>query len=443
MISRSTGNFYAADRTDGQYVMAAFRSTAVSANNNVLYILTSPDGINWTDINGGVPVYTLPGGGGVRDPRLIKIGGYWYCAFTDGVFGAVSYFTIIRSADLYNWIPWTTIDCSSQTGNSLPATWGPVWFVDDDGSVHLTFALSSAGVGGPFLGYILSARDATLKNWSPFLQILQPSLTANSIGHTIAKKDGTYYLFTSAHVPEYVEIATASERMGPYTPAKQNDFAGWGNNLEGNGLVQRPDGTWIIYLDHYSLGGIYYSTSSDLLNWSAKALINTPQVMSNPGVVYVPGRAQGHSEKYLASFSSYPRRATCFHKQSNILVSSGGAITLDRTLANATNGYVAFISPANLGDTFTNGFYLAAGIYTMTFEGAVSTNFGSIDWYIDDVKVIAGQSWTAGAYARSTKVVANIVVKTSGWHVLRGVALGSSPNAYISLTQIDFAPQYD
>ncbi len=116
---------------------------------------------------------------------------------------------------------------------------------------------------------------------------------------------------------------------------------------------------------------------------------------------------------------------------------------VDRTLAGAFNGQVSYQSPPAINDSFTNGFFLQAGIYSITFEGAVATNAGSIDWYLDDVKVISAQSWNGGSYAAAQKLVTGIVVKTSGYHVLRGVQITASPNDYFFLSQIDFAPQYD
>ena len=87
-----------------------------------------------------------------------------------------------------------------------------------------------------------------------------------------------YYLFYKNEETKYVELAVCNELMGEYNVIGSDDWAGWGKTLEGPCLVQRRNGSYVIYLDNYEEHQIYYSESDDLKIWSEKQPISVRNI---------------------------------------------------------------------------------------------------------------------------------------------------------------------
>jgi hypothetical protein len=139
----------------------------------------------------------------------------------------------------------------------------------------------------------------------------------------------------------------------------------------------------------------------------------------------------------------YPLRATMWHDES--LVTVGNAISRSVTTTQPYNLRVFQNSGAN-GDTFTNGFLLKAGTYTLAVLGETSTDRGLIDWYIDNAKVVSLQDWYAGSTAQNIEKIASVTVTGEGYHVLKGVINGknaSSSGYNMVLTKMYLKPAAD
>lgn len=147
---------------------------------------------------------------------------------------------------------------------------------------------------------------------------------------------------------------------------------------------------------------------------------------------------------FVADLLNWPRRATCWHSMS--LVTVGNALTKAPDGNQRYNDY-AFQSAAVNGDTFTNGFMLRPGTYTMSVLGITGPARGIIDWYIDDRLVVTGQDWyTVGATFNTEKTATVQVTGPSPWHVLKGVLNGknaSSTGYEMPLTVINFYASAD
>ena len=133
----------------------------------------------------------------------------------------------------------------------------------------------------------------------------------------------------------------------------------------------------------------------------------------------------------------YPRRATMWHDESTVLSGNDLRHYLDPNaqLYNTRTNQ----DPAANGDSFSNGFLLAAGNYTLSLLGSTGAVFGKVDWYVDDALQISGQDWYSAATARNVVKRAPIGVAADGWHTLKGVVNGkhaSSTGFYITLTKL-------
>jgi hypothetical protein len=97
-------------------------------------------------------------------------------------------------------------------------------------------------------------------------------------------------------------------------------------------------------------------------------------------------------------------------------------------------------SPAN-GDSFEQGFFLAAGSYTLAVYGMEGANWGKIDWYIDNVLAVSGQDWYAASFVLDVVKTHAVSVATDGPHTLKAVVNGkngASGSYYYALTKAWF-----
>jgi hypothetical protein len=141
--------------------------------------------------------------------------------------------------------------------------------------------------------------------------------------------------------------------------------------------------------------------------------------------------------------SVMPKRATLWHETS--LVTAGNAITspIDCLQRYCTYSYQ---SAAADGDTFTQGFVLAAGTYTFRVLGSTYTLDAKIDWYIDNVAFATGQDWYTSTLDYNVVKTVSSVVITAGYHTLKGVVNGRNASAAdyrIVITRMDFIPAAD
>lgn len=139
---------------------------------------------------------------------------------------------------------------------------------------------------------------------------------------------------------------------------------------------------------------------------------------------------------------AYPKRATMWHKDS--LSTSGYAVSELAAAAQFT-GFLYHQSPAVNGDKWTNGFFLAAGSYTLHFLSARSSGSGRLDIKID------GSAWGTVDFYNATTVYnqdlyGNLTAATDGWHTLEGTVNGknaSSSGYVINVTCITVVPTAD
>lgn len=255
--------------------------------NKTLTLQTSADASTWYTM--GV---NYPDSGPVRDPSIIKLGSTWYIAHTNvsGITVPNTSFKIISSSDLYSW----SVVASPDWSSSIPGVnrvWAPEWFKNpSDGSEHIFFAASTNGHAGPFSIYETHpVTPGIYTSWTAAYKV--SGFTTNSlIDPFLLKVGSTYYLwFKNETAGYYIEYATASNELGPYSHITHGDWAGWGHDMEGPSLVQ-VGSNWRLFLDDYLPAGqhIKWSESADgFKTWTAKQAISAEYIMSH-GTAYKP-----------------------------------------------------------------------------------------------------------------------------------------------------------
>jgi hypothetical protein len=264
--------------------------------NQSLFVMGSSDGVTWSQIP--APAYT-PCGIMVRDPSIAydPATQKYFLVHTNN--DPSTSFDFASSLDGKTWTCIRQISLSAVLTGTNTGTWAPEWVHNPDGSMwrdtngtpHVLVAVSSNESGDVgFAFYEVHPTSADFSQWSTPIAIATGSLPNNTIDNYVVVVGETFYLFYKNETTKYIELATASELLGPYTVIQSGDWAGWGSFMEGASVISISPNTWRIYLDNQG-AGIYYSESTSGLNttaWSAKALINGPFTMQHGTVVFNP-----------------------------------------------------------------------------------------------------------------------------------------------------------
>jgi len=239
------------------YIYTTFKGDA--AADQKLWIYTSSNGINFSHFYNGFGGPT----GVLRDPSIMKHSdGKYYIAFTVQSWTTNStYFAIASSTNLTNWTNVTTVP--SGIANTK-FTWAPEWFVE--GSTVRIITSIGTTAGGDFRPYIYTAQNSALTSWSGPQSM---GIGANTIDTFVVKSGSTYHAFVKDENTKFIKRATASSLTGPWSSFTNMFTSGY----EGPSVIQMDDGTWRIYIDKYTNGGIWTATSSNLTSWSGLSLM--------------------------------------------------------------------------------------------------------------------------------------------------------------------------
>ncbi|KAK7047341.1 hypothetical protein VNI00_006572 [Paramarasmius palmivorus] len=176
------------------------------------------------------------------DPSVIlHTDGKYYIAYTTNWTG--TNFAIASSTDLVTWTLVATISTASSVITPIN-TWAPEFFKDPKtGRINIIVSLST-GSYGPFLPYVFTATDSTLKSWSG--PVVMSGISNSGLGYIDTFPvyyNNQYHIFTKAETngKKHVEHAVASSLTGPYNFVQTGDFAGWGQ-AEGPCITVLPNG---------------------------------------------------------------------------------------------------------------------------------------------------------------------------------------------------------
>ena len=277
-----------------KYVMSHFKSNG-SGGDQRLYISISPDGLNWTALNNGNPVWQPadydPGGDVVRDPAIIYNNGFWWVAFTSGSYGRHASFGLVKSPDLIHWTFVGEIDATipgapAQYGASYgPITWNPVFFRDSDGSAHVFVNINPVGAAWltptPAMHpYELHPTSADWSQWSAPALISLPPAETNEL---YVWKTGQVYnaLFVDFTIGAAQTYATSNNLFTGWTTVRVLGY----NSQEGGMIIPQPDGSNRLYLEPgngVSPGGYTWAESyNQLATFTAQQPVTATVPMRN------------------------------------------------------------------------------------------------------------------------------------------------------------------
>jgi len=197
--------------------------------------------------------------GVLRDPSIVKRGSIYYVAYTWQSWTTNShYFAVASSNDLRTWTNIATV--ASGVANT-EFTWAPEFYVEGS-TVRIIASVSQTTCSSDcFKPYVYTAQNAGLTSWSG--PTVMAGITGNHIDTYVAKSGSTYHAFTKAGNAN-IEHWTSAALTSGWT--KRSDL--FDGNYEGQSLVKMDNGSWRMYADRYTNGGIYTSTSSDLNTWT-------------------------------------------------------------------------------------------------------------------------------------------------------------------------------
>jgi len=113
-----------------------------------------------------------------------------------------------------------------------------------------------------FRPYIFTAQNSALTAWSGPVQM--GGLGFNYIDTYVVRSGSTYHAFVKNETSKFIEHWTSAS----LTSGWSGQGSLWTSGHEGPAVLQMEDGTWRIYIDRYTNGGMWTATSSNLNSWS-------------------------------------------------------------------------------------------------------------------------------------------------------------------------------
>ncbi|QUF04656.1 RICIN domain-containing protein [Actinosynnema pretiosum subsp. pretiosum] len=197
--------------------------------------------------------------GVLRDPSVIRHNGLYYVAHTVQSWTTNStYFNIASSPDL---LTWTHVASVNSGIANTRFTWAPEFYVEN-GVVRIIVSVDQTTCSNCFRPYVFTAQNAALTSWSAPVQM--GGLGANHIDTYVVKSGSAYHAFTKNETTKYIEHWVGTSLTGGWTLRGQL----WTSGHEGPAVLRMADGTWRIWVDKYTNGGMWTATSADLDSWS-------------------------------------------------------------------------------------------------------------------------------------------------------------------------------
>lgn len=217
-----------------------------------------------------------------RDNHIYDDGSHWWMVNTTVGWEGGTSFALLRSSDLVSWTKITDVDCSAI--GSVSRTWSPIWFKDDDDSLHVF--VSCDHIDSNFHLYELHPTNAGMTTWSEPVQLTGTGLPDTQISGFFLKIESTYYCFAKNENTKYIEVMFSTSLLTGWAMYKTSDWAGWGSQIEG-GCVLKYGSRWWMFADKYNPEtGMMYSYSDDNWNsWSPLTPLVTPFAHAKNGVV--------------------------------------------------------------------------------------------------------------------------------------------------------------
>lgn len=229
------------------------------------------------------------------------------------------------------------------------------------------------------------------------------------------------HLSTDVYIPAH----------GVYTRSRTYTFGAWVYATVASRVRLRVNDGVTTTNSAYHSGGsawewlqVTFTTGSGITALNVGLAVDTGDTSGYiDGATLVEGQRAGNFQPQVLLFNQMPRGV---YLPATLGISNTvWGITID-TAQVLNHYYVDTAANANDGDTFTWGFWLAAGTYTVQHRGVGLANSPLLDWYLDGELVISGQDWYTAATTNNKSFFNSITVLGDGYHVLQGVVNGKN-----------------
>lgn len=114
-------------------------------------------------------------------------------------------------------------------------------------------------------------------------------------------------------------------------------------------------------------------------------------------------------------YQQYPKRAVMWPHDDTI--TAGDTTFVGATPSGTASSMFSYWtqSTAALNDERTNGFFVAAGTYTITIRYIKATSAATLTCYVDGTSIGTADMYAA-ATAEGSTVFSNVSITTPGWH---------------------------
>ncbi len=198
--------------------------------------------------------------GVLRDPSIIEYGGRFYVAYTVQSWTTNSTsFNIAASTDLRSWTHVASINSGI---SSTKFVWAPEFYVEGS-TVRIIASIAQTTCSACFRPYVYTAQNSALTSWTGPVQM--DGLGFNHIDTFVVKSASTYHAFVKNETSKFIEHWTSTASL---TSGWTLVGSLWASGYEGPSVIQLDNGTWRIYIDKYTNGGIWTATSSNLNSWT-------------------------------------------------------------------------------------------------------------------------------------------------------------------------------
>ena len=252
-----------------------------------LHLLSSGDGVQWTQLNGGRSfLYPHVGSRLMRDPSIARgPDGTFHLVWTTGWWDQG--IGIAHSKDLMEWSPQEFLPVMADSPGAQNC-WAPEIFYDADNARYLIF-WATTRVRTPDTShriYYVETRDFT--TYSP-VKILYDDGFSVIDAFIVKAAPGRFVMImkdeTALPSPKkQLRIAEAPRADGPYGPASAPFTADW---VEGPSVLKRDSG-WAVYYDEYTRRRYGALQSSDLKTWSPLPGLSFPRGVRHGTAFEVP-----------------------------------------------------------------------------------------------------------------------------------------------------------
>jgi hypothetical protein len=243
------------------YLYTTFKGDAVA--DEELWIYSSASSTSFSvmaDTNYRGPTGVL------RDPSIIELGGRFYVAYTVQSWTTNSTtFNIASSTDLRSWSHVATVN-SGITNTKF--VWAPEFYVEGS-TVRIIASIAQTTCSACFRPYVYTAQNSSLTSWSGPVQM--DGLGFNHIDTFVVKSGSTYHAFVKNETSKFIEHWTSTSSV---TSGWTLVGTLWSSGYEGPSVIQLTNGTWRIYIDRYTNGGIWTATSSNLNSWTGLSSVS-------------------------------------------------------------------------------------------------------------------------------------------------------------------------